>query len=445
MRDTSPNSPEDIIGIIPHTLGYMPCDSLVAVIIGTETNGSQSSSTTLRVDFTLETAADILLTGGSGYVDLIGRACAVIGVFLVVYDEGYQPITPLTGTGDQPTIAEAIADGAKRDSADGAEQNSSDGRQPDRAEAAGRGITSELAEAAAADGADREDAAVHRGLVRAAIDELAQSFASAGIDTLGAWWVSQEQFGRIDDDGDDSTPLIAATTSPCATELIAAGSNPVGTPQELVIAPMTAQAFAHSRRGHTDEWMGTDDAFVILADVYARLDAIRADDEPIDVTHLHAMLDLPTVMAIDALLAEKWSRDALEMILSFDHPDFPPSLVTRLDGEQLCDRSRRFSARSESAQEIVGLSARAPRPRDVMLTIAFLKEYLPMCHPRVRADTYAVIAWFEWALGGSTMADSYARAATDIDPEHGLAKLVVRAVRLGFLPRWLMESEPSSF
>ncbi|WP_166972325.1 DUF4192 family protein [Brevibacterium atlanticum] len=403
--ETPARTPEDIIGIIPHTLGYIPRDSLVAVIIGTETNGSQSSSTTLRVDFTLETAADILRRGGSGYVDLIGRACAVTGVFLVVYDEGYQPITPLAGHDDEPTIAEA----------------------------------------AAADGVDLEDAAVHRGLVRAAIDELAQSFASAGIDTLCAWWVSQKQFGRIDDDGDDSTPLIAATTSPCATELIAAGSNPVGTPQELVIAPMTAEAFAHSRRGRTDEWMGMDEAFVILADVFGRLDAIRTDDEPIDVTRLQAMLDLPTVMAIDVLLAEKWSRDALEMILSFDHPDFPPALVAGLDGEQLCDRSRRFSARAESAQEIVGLSARAPRPRDVMLTIAFLKEYLPRCHPRVRADTYAVIAWFEWALGGSTMADSYARAATDIDPEHGLAKLVVRAVRLGFLPRWLMESEPSSF
>ncbi|WP_210602411.1 DUF4192 family protein [Brevibacterium oceani] len=435
--ETPARTPEDIIGIIPHTLGYIPRDSLVAVIIGTETNGSQSSSTTLRVDFTLETAADILLTGGSGYVDLIGRACAVTGVFLVVYDEGYQPISPLTGSGDQPTIAEAAGSRIVPTPAETA-PTADEGAETAPAETT-------PAETTPADGADCEDAAVHRGLVRAAIDELAQSFASAGIDTLCAWWVSQEQFGRIDDDGDDSTPLIAATTSPCATELIAAGSNPVGTPQELVIAPMTAQAFAHSRRGHTDEWMGTDDAFVILADVYARLDAIRADDEPIDVTHLHAMLDLPTVMAIDALLAEKWSRDALEMILSFDHPDFPPSLVTRLDGEQLCDRSRRFSARSESAQEIVGLSARAPRPRDVMLTIAFLKEYLPMCHPRVRADTYAVIAWFEWALGGSTMADSYARAATDIDPEHGLAKLVVRAVRLGFLPRWLMESEPSSF
>lgn len=432
--DTPARSPEDIIGIIPHTLGYTPRDSLVAVIIGTEANGSQTSSTTLRVDFTLETAAEILMKGGSGYVDLIGRACAVTGVFLVVYDEGYQPMTPLTVRDVEPDpAADPAADPADPAAADGPASTLVAEADPDPAEAAGT------------DEADPEDAAVHRGLVRAAVDELAQSFAAAGIDTLGAWWVSREQFGRIDDDGYDSTPLVEATTSPCATELVAAGSNPVGTPQELVIAPMTAEAFARSRRGHTDEWMGTDEAFVVLADVFAHLEAMRSAEEPIDEGHLHAMLDLPTVMALDALLAEKWSRDALEMILSFDHPDFPPDLIAGLDGEQLCERARRFAARSESAQELVGLSARAPRPRDVMVAIAFLKEYLPLSHPQVRADTYAVIAWFEWALGGSTMAENYALAATEIDPEHGLGKLIVRAVHSGLLPRWLMENEHSHF
>jgi hypothetical protein len=436
IMDTPARSAEDIIGIIPHTLGYTPHDSLVAVIVGTEGGGSQSSSTTLRTDFTRERAAQIIAEGGDSYVRLISRACAVTGVFLVVYDEGYQPMEPLPAEAVDTDHAGAQAAG---DPVEG------DIEKEAPAEAVDTYQEKTAAEAVAEEGTDAEYAAVHRGLIRAAIDELAECFAAEGIDTLSAWWVSQEQFGRIDDDGYDSTPLIEATTSPCATELIAAGSNPVASAEDLVIAPLSEADFAHSRKGHTEEWMGTDEAFAILVDVYASLEAMRFDDRPFDEARLHALMDLPTVMALDVLLSEKWSRDALEMMLSFDHPDFPPGLVKGLDGPQLCERCRRYSVRNESAQEIVGLSARAPQPRDVMLSIAFLKEYLPLGHPAVRADTYAVIAWFEWALGGSTMAENYALAAREIDPEHGLAKLIVRAVYSGFLPRWLMESERSTF
>ncbi|GAA1507109.1 DUF4192 family protein [Brevibacterium permense] len=387
---TPARTPEDIIGIIPHTLGYTPRRSLVAVIVGTEHNGSQTSSTTLRIDFDRESAAQTLSEGGGWYADLVMRAGTVTGVFLVLYDDDYQPVSAF-------------------------------------------GV-----------GADAEYAEVHRGLIRAAIDELAITFAARSVDTLSAWWVNQEHFGRIDEDGYDCTPLIEATTSACATELVAGGSNPVNDPEDLVIAPMPAEAFADSRRGHAEEWMGTDEAFAILAEVYPRLDAMRCEEEAIDEARIHDLMDLPTVMALDTLLVEKWSRDALEMILSFDHPDFPPSLVKGLDGDELIVMSRRVVAQARAAQQLVGLSARAPRPRDIMLTIAFLKDYLPAGHPRARANAYAVIAWFEWSLGGSTMALNYARVALGLEAEHGLAELIVSAVEMGCLPRWLTETQRST-
>ncbi len=144
---TPARTPEDIIGIIPHTLGYTPRRSLVAVIVGTEKQGAQTSSTTMRIDFDRESAAQTLSEGGGWYADLIMRACTVTGVFLVLYDDDYQPV-----------------------SAFGA-------------------------------GADAEYAEVHRGLIRAAIDELALTFAGRSVATLCAWWVKQEHFGRIDEDG----------------------------------------------------------------------------------------------------------------------------------------------------------------------------------------------------------------------------------------------------
>ncbi|UVI34624.1 DUF4192 family protein [Brevibacterium spongiae] len=388
---TPARSPEDIIGIVPHTLGYTPRRSLVALIVGTGAGGSQTSSTTLRIDFDRETAAQIISEGGGWYANLVSRACAVTGIFLVVYDDDYEPV--------------------------------SDGDSD---------VGDEYAE-------------VHRSLIRAAIDELALTFDARGIDTLSAWWVSNDRFGRIDADGYDSTPLIAATTSACATELVAGGSNPVGAPEELVIAPVSAEAFADSRRGRPQEWMDLGEAFAIFAELYPRLNAMRAGEDPFDRDRLHAFMDLPTVMALDALLDEKWSRDALEMILSFDHPNLPPARVVDADGERLRELCWETSRRADAAREIVGLSERAPHPRDVLLSISFLKEYLPLGHPRVRATAYSVIAWFEWALGGSTMAENYARAALELEPEHGLASLIAEAVMMGFLPRWLMDTEAAPF
>ncbi|WP_209324701.1 DUF4192 family protein [Brevibacterium renqingii] len=446
---TPARSPEDIIGIIPHTLGYTPRNSLVALIVGSEADGTQSCATTLRTDFTRETAAQIIAEGGDGYVDLVSRVCTVTGVFLILYDEDYQPIDAPGPEGIDPLASEPIGSltGAAAEDADAEATARSDAESAGDSSAEAVGVDAEVGDddAEVGDDSDDEYAEVHRGLVRAAIDELAESFAAGGIDTLSAWWVSRDRFGRIDDGGYDSTPLIAATTSVCATELVAGGSNPAEDPEELVIAPMTAEAFAHSRKGRTDEWMDMDEAFSILADVYPRLEAMRGDDEPFDEGRLHGLMDLPTVMALDALLAEKWSRDALEMILSFDHPDFPPALLTGFDGRRLCELSRRVGSRPDAARKLVGLSPRSPQPRDVMLSIAFLKTYLPLGHPDVRATAYAVIAWFEWALGGSTMAEIYALAALELDPEHGLARLIAHAVASGFLPRWLADTERTRF
>src|SRR5699024_4038184 len=91
---TPARSPEDIIGIVPHTLGYTPRNSLVALIVGTDDSGAQSSSTSLRIDFSRETAARIIAAGGDLYVDLVLRAGTVSGVFLTLYDEAYEHIDP---------------------------------------------------------------------------------------------------------------------------------------------------------------------------------------------------------------------------------------------------------------------------------------------------------------------------------------------------------------
>ena len=104
---TPARSPEDIIGIVPHTLGYTPRNSLVALIVGTDDSGAQSSSTTLRIDFSRETAARIIAEGGDWYVDLVLRAGTVSGVFLILYDEDYEHIDPFADEATGPFADEA--------------------------------------------------------------------------------------------------------------------------------------------------------------------------------------------------------------------------------------------------------------------------------------------------------------------------------------------------
>ena len=53
-----------------------------------------------------------------------------------------------------------------------------------------------------------------------------------------------------------------------------------------------------------------------------------------------------------------------------------------------------------------------------------------------RAGVLAVCGWLAWALGRSTHADTYARDAIEIEPEHGLACILRSMVAAGYLPDW---------
>lgn len=408
---TTAKTAEDLIGIIPHTLGYAPRESLVAIIVGTDEYGAQTCETTLRVDFDLETAAHVVREGGGWFSRLITGSCDATGVFLVLYDEGYLASGPPSGT----------AVGKERT----------------------RLAAGEFSDRSALEGLDWDGEnylQVHRDLVRAAIDEIALALDEDGIDTLSAWWVSQDRFGRIDDDGATSALLEDASTSACATELVAAGSSPAADPQDLVVRPVSAAEFATARKGRREEWLDIEDSFDILSVLYPRLARLCFAEALIDRAALSELMTLQTVMAIDAMLVEKWSRDALEMIISFSHPNFRPKDIKKCRSGDLYKRARKYAKSPRAAQAMVGLSPYPPRPRDVQVGIEFLETYLPLGHPEVRATAYAVIAWFEWSLGGSTMAEQYARAGLELQADNSMAILILEAVELGFVPQWLMSA-----
>jgi Domain of unknown function (DUF4192) len=93
--------------------------------------------------------------------------------------------------------------------------------------------------------------------------------------------------------------------------------------------------------------------------------------------------------------------------------EYPASLAERMMGEG----ERPDGERLRTALEVTRRLA-AVAPRDV------------------RPGPLSVCAWIAWALGRSTHAERYAAWACEIDPEHGLSRIVLSMVQAGHLPDW---------
>lgn len=115
-------------------------------------------------------------------------------------------------------------------------------------------------------------------------------------------------------------------------------------------------------------------------------------------------------------------REAMRAQLRWeDGEDYPPDLAAVMWGEGAIPDP----ARLESALELVRhAAARTSR--------------------RGRAGALAVCAWLSWALGRSTHADRFARAALDIDADHGLADIVRSFVASAHLPDWAFQRADAS-
>ncbi|MBD3941383.1 DUF4192 family protein [Microbacterium sp. NEAU-LLC] len=147
---------------------------------------------------------------------------------------------------------------------------------------------------------------------------------------------------------------------------------------------------------------------------------LRGDPEDLDAYDRAALvwcLERPSLRDI-ALV--QWSGnlaqgdEALAAQLRWESgEEYPPHLAMRMwgDGEQ--PSPARLDAALKLVRTVAGCT-----PRDA------LPGPLAMC------------AWLAWALGRSTHAGEYAQRACDIDPDHGLAQIVLSFVRAGHLPDW---------
>jgi hypothetical protein len=82
-----------------------------------------------------------------------------------------------------------------------------------------------------------------------------------------------------------------------------------------------------------------------------------------------------------------------------------------------------------------------PRPDPDRLQRALdLCRHVAAAAPRAeRAGPLSACGWLAWALGRSTHAGRYAQAALEIDPEHGMAGIVLGMASNAHLPEWAFE------
>lgn len=122
------------------------------------------------------------------------------------------------------------------------------------------------------------------------------------------------------------------------------------------------------------------------------------------------------------------------------------ALICWVDGIDAGDEAAQAQARWEDGDQYpseiaMRLWGEGPRPSPERLGRALaLSRHIASAVPSSwRPGPLAVCAWFSWALGRSTHADLFARQASELEPEHGLAEIVRSFVGAGHLPDWAFQ------
>ena len=77
-----------------------------------------------------------------------------------------------------------------------------------------------------------------------------------------------------------------------------------------------------------------------------------------------------------------------------------------------------------------------PDPGRLSAALILCRHLAARAPHATRAGVLATCAWLAWALGRSTHAEHYALEAREIEPEHGLAEIVLSFVGAAHLPDW---------
>jgi hypothetical protein len=123
-------------------------------------------------------------------------------------------------------------------------------------------------------------------------------------------------------------------------------------------------------------------------------------------------------------------RDVLMLQWAFD-------LAT---GDRVLEDAQRFAAGEpvsslETGPMMLG-EGRRPEVARVESAVLLVKQLAASAPRGSRPPLLCMLAWLNWALGRSSVADRFVRGAEEIDPTYGLAEVLRTVLDRGMLPEW---------
>lgn len=373
----------DLVGIVPHLLGYSPEDSLVLVTATRTGEGTGAIGPSLRVNLTVEDA-------GRLDVPAVRRFTA-----------------PLLAVPEADTIFPVLYSDVLADFHLGWDDHEP---MPD-------------AELAAAE------------VLLTSLDTVTDVLLELGFFVFPALWSGSGGCGQVG--ATESSSIHSVRAAAASSSLESAGSLVAESFAACVRPPepdpATAAAVDALRRERFADVELVDGlvAESLLLDARARA---RAAGE---VPEVPLVVDPRAVLAVEHLCRAVADRDIVQMLLAGDHPDFRPERLRTFAPGAFLPYARRCVAGGGSAEHIVGLAPNPPRHDALAESVEWLRHCLPLVVVGARPDVLALIAWFEWARGRMSFAEHYVECALSEAPEHRLASMLREAIDDGIPPRWL--------
>lgn len=380
MNAYTVTQPSDLIGLVPHILGYTPTDSLV-LVTGTRHGDRGEVGLTVRFDFGFSEAAHLDADDLTAIVATLEHAEDAVGVFPILFSA---ELPNALGLLDEPA-SELLAD--------------------------------------------------H---FRLPVFLICAALAEAGYEVADPLWAGEGYCGSLEDP-DVLFSRAETTDSEVAVRLIADGRSHAADFAAATAHPVPPAALVEdAERARRSAVPAGERYDAALADL-ERLRRI-ADDPDTTVDDVPAALTGAGVAGVELMAGELWSRDCLEMILGFDHPDLGPDRLAALSPGGFAEYARPIGRSAAAAEKMIGLSPDRPDFARTAYSIAYLSCLVPVVTERRRPAVLAMLAWMEWCRARNSFADHYAQQALAGDPDYSLAALVRAAIARGLPPRWMVRA-----
>ena len=278
------------------------------------------------------------------------------------------------------------------------------------------------------------------------VDSVVTRLRFSGFVVRDALCVAADGWGSYLDPGRPPAgrPLAAIAGSPILDGVPTADGGPVGSVADLAALPPADPAarerVAASLGAFGAVLRGADPGRARRARVASR-DAVGADARAAALGDIPATLeeiitargdtvDPHAAAFVIAISRSPAVRDVVMMQWAFD---------LALGERVLADAARFSRGATAGALETAGLMlGRGPRPdpERVGRAISLLKSIAALAPDDSRAPVLCMLAWLNWALGRSSVADVFVAEALRVDPRYGLADLMRTVLERGILPEW---------